>query len=208
MKPTNEKETHLLKSCFSLFTRLGIKSITMDDVARELGVSKKTLYNHFQDKTDLLKRTFKYHMHCSEERSVEMVVKAKNAIDELILVNEFLKESFSEMHPSAIYEMQKFYPEVWGLFKEFKHTHILNCIFNNINRGKAEDLFREKLNSEVYARIFVGRFDILFDNELFPNKEYNIPQVHLEMIEYHIRAMATAKGLKQLEKYIINHNNK
>ncbi|MEQ1734391.1 MAG: TetR/AcrR family transcriptional regulator, partial [Bacteroidia bacterium] len=203
-KITDEKETRLLTACFSLFTRLGVKSITMDDVARELGVSKKTLYNHFEDKTDLLKKTFLHDMEADRVRCQENVIKSKNAIEELLLVNEDLKQRFTEMHPSVVYDLQKFYPEVWGLFKDFKHKHILNCIIENITRGKAEDLYREKLNTEVYARLFVGKFEILFDIELFPSKEYKLHEIHFEMIAYHVRAMATAKGLKQLEKYITN----
>jgi TetR/AcrR family transcriptional regulator, cholesterol catabolism regulator len=196
------KEIHLLQGAMAVFTRLGVKTITMDDIARELGVSKKTLYLYFEDKVDLLKKTFQHDMHCDVERSEENVKKAKNAIDELFLVNDWMKEHFSEMHPSVVYDLQKFYPEVWALFKEFKTTHILRCLLKNIARGKQEDVYREKLDTEVYARFFVGRFELMFDTEMFPSKSYKTHEVHAQMIEYHVRAMATAKGLKQLEKQL------
>ncbi len=203
MKNIDPKELQLLQGAFGVFTRLGVKAITMDDVARELGVSKKTLYVYFKDKSDLLTKTFSYDMQCDEQRSLEFVSTSKNAIEELIFVNDHLQERFTEMHASVVYDLQKFYPEVWALFKGFKHQHILNCIIENIKRGKVEDLYREALNTEVYARLFVGRFEVMFDIELFPHKEYKLPEIHLNMIEYHVRAMATAKGLKQLEKHIL-----
>lgn len=203
MKNIDPKELQLLHGAFGVFTRLGVKAITMDDVARELGVSKKTLYVYFKDKSDLLTKTFQYDMHCDEQRSQEFIGKSKNAIEELLLVNEHLQERFTEMHASVVYDLQKFYPEVWSLFKGFKHQHVLNCIAENINRGKAEELYRQEVSTEIYARLFIGRFEVIFDIELFPTKEYKMHEIHLNMIEYHVRAMATTKGLKQLEKHIL-----
>ncbi len=195
------KKTNIIAKATKVFMRYGIKAVSMDDIAREIGVSKKTLYLIAKDKSDLLKSIFQNQMECDKAEHAQIVETAKDAIEELFIINKSLKKQFEEMHPSIMFDLQKFYPEVWALFNKFKFEYIYVQIINNINRGKQEGFYDIEINAEVYAKLFIGRFDILFDSNLFPSEQFDISLVHKHIINYHIRAMALPKGFKLLLKY-------
>ena len=195
-----QKASELLEQASAVFMRLGIKSVTMDDVARELGISKKTLYQFFEDKNDLIKKVFRFQY----ERDLSSITQAskttKNAIDELIEVNNIMRTRMTNMRSSIMYDLQKYHPEAWKMFAEYKNKYIYQFMTENFERGVNEKYYNEGLKADIIIRIYLAKMEAIFDQQLFPIETYNIPDVHRELILYHIRSIANTKGLKYLEK--------
>ncbi len=191
-----QKEIQLLEQVDKLFMRCGIKSLTMDDIAREIGISKKTLYLHCSDKEDLLIKSFAHHFRCEEDFQNRIVSKNLNAIDEIFEVSKHVSEMLKTIHPSVHYDLRKYYPEAWKIFSEYRKNFMLKCVSDNMEKGKKEGLYRANLNIPIVARIHISRVDIVFDGELFPANQFNFAEVFFEMIRYHIRGIASPKGIE------------
>ena len=191
-----QKEQQLLEQVDKLFMRCGIKSLTMNDIAREIGISKKTLYLHCSDKEDLLIKSFAHHFRCEEDFQNRTVSKNLNAIDEIFEVSKHVSEMLKTIHPSVHYDLRKYYPEAWKIFSEYRKNFMLKCVSDNMEKGKKEGLYRANLNIPIVARIHISRVDIVFDGELFPANQFNFAEVFFEMIRYHIRGIASPKGIE------------
>jgi TetR/AcrR family transcriptional regulator, cholesterol catabolism regulator len=194
------KDNIVLKSR-NLFLKYGIKSVAMDDIARELGISKKTLYQHFETKNDLIKSVAEYNL----ANDIQMVGKiqstAKDAIDEMFLVaSHVIEEIMSIQSPTLIFDLQKYYPEMWQLFEHFQNEQISNHIRQNIERGIKEGLYRAEVNATIISKIYAGSSLCVIDEKMFSQKEFDKVKLFKEFFVYHIRGLATAKGLKLLEK--------
>ena len=121
----NEKEKELFMQTSELFLLNGIKSLTMNDIAGKLGISKKTLYNYVSDKNDLVKKCIQMHIHSNECAMQEVCNESHNAIEELINMSKVAGEEMSKIHPSILFDLQKYHPEAWGLIREFEDKTIL-----------------------------------------------------------------------------------
>jgi AcrR family transcriptional regulator len=191
-----QKEIQLIEQVDKLFMRCGIKSLTMDDIARELGISKKTLYQFCTDKEDLLKKSFAHYFKCEEQLQNNIQDKNLNAIDEIFEVSKHVSEMLKTIHPSIHYDLRKYYPETWKIFSEYRKNFMLKCVSDNMEKGKKEGLYRANLNIPIVARIHISRVDVVFDGELFPANQFNFAEVFFEMIRYHIRGIASPKGIE------------
>ena len=173
----------------------------MDDIARELGISKKTLYQHFETKNDLIKSVAEYNLANDVLMVARIQATAKDAIDEMFLVaNHVIEEISSIQSPTLIYDLQKYHPEMWQLFEHFQNQQIANHIKHNIERGVNEGLYRAEINATIISKIYAGSSLCVIDEKMFPQKEFDKIKLFKEFFVYHIRGVATAKGLKLLEK--------
>lgn len=198
----DDKLKNILEAAHKLFMRNGIKSMTMDDVATQLHMSKKTLYEHFTDKNDLVTRVVKYISALQRDRIEAICKQGHNAIDELLEINHFVAGMVGQMHPSIHFDLEKYHPEAWQHLMETKRSEVHDCMVKNMRKGIKEGLYREDLNIPVIARIYVSRFDMCFDGELFPPNEHSFAEVMWEQYRYHIRGIASRKGLEYLEKKV------
>ncbi|MGB1247239.1 MAG: TetR/AcrR family transcriptional regulator [Chitinophagales bacterium] len=202
------QEQQILIKAESLFFKLGVKSITMDDLAREMGVSKKTIYKYVDNKADLVKKVMQNHF--EQERSVmDSILSAHdNAIDEMIAIIRNVLKHVRGIHPSSIYDIQKYYPESWAMFKEFKDNFIYSCVLNNLQHGKEEGFYRENFNPEIIAKIYVHSIDFVVNPMNFPPTEYSFVNLYLEYIRYHLRGIASIKGIEYLKNIQLNEDDK
>lgn len=199
---TMEKE--VLDQVRRIFMRFGIKSVTMDDVARELKMSKKTLYKYVSDKPDLVNKVMGFE--CMEDHHImeEIAQHSVNAIDELLEVTYHIGKKVKEIHPSIHYDLEKYYPEAWELFRNYKQGSVYQCVLENIKRGMQEGLYRADLIPEIITRIHISRIDIVFDGELFPPSQFDFGQVFVEKMTYHIHGIASEKGIAYLNEKLKN----
>ena len=197
----NDKETELLESAGELFKRYGIKSMTMNDIARELKISKKTLYKYVKDKNDLVVKSMSIVLDKQECEFDEISNTVEDPIEELWQITRLAAKHLSAIHPSVIFDIMKFHPEAWEQFECHKDTHVYLSVIDNLERGKKKGLFRKEMNSKIIAKIFVARFDTLFNPDIFPSTEFNLVEVNNEMMLYHLHAILTLEGLKEIEKY-------
>ena len=202
----DEKWQQIMAQSAALFMRLGIRSVTMDDIARELKVSKKTLYKYVSDKADLVFKVFDNYLKAEEEFVGEMQEKFPNAIDELIVVTKHVSAQLSMIHPSIHYDLEKYYPDAWKLMELHKKEYIYKCTLTNLERGIDQGFYRSNLQADIIARLYIEKIDVLFDNAVFPVSEYRFDEVHLEWMRYHVRGIATKKGINYLKDKLKSEN--
>lgn len=191
----------ILTKAENLFFKYGVKSISMDDLARHLGISKKTLYQSVENKKDLVLQVFQNHANEELEAVIRIRREAQDAIDEMIGVAKYVIPTLRKISPMLIYDMQKYYNEVWQMMEEYNNQEIYKAIKENIERGIREGVYREEFHPDIIAKLYVGKTMVLIDEELFPLQKYNKENLFKEHMQYHIRGIATSKGLKLLEKH-------
>ena len=195
------KKQAILEKVAELFMRYGIKSVTMDDVAKALKMSKKTLYTFVSDKGDLVRQVMAGH--CEIEMTACELIRENNldnAMDELLEITKFVTSQIKNIHPSIHYDLEKYYPEAWGELERHKEHNIYGMVVDNLERGIKQGLYRENINIGIIGRLYVYKLDMFFDPEVFPPKEFDFLEVYMEMMRYHIRGVASKKGLAYLEK--------
>ena len=197
-----QNELDLIQQTMQLFMKHGIKSVTMDDVARHLGISKKTLYNYVSDKNDLVFKSLDCSCDIENQQVQSICDQGLNAIDESHEISKFIFNHISTMHPSIVFDLQKYHMNAWTSFTTKKKGKINECYINNIEKGIKEGYYREDLNADIVVKFYTGRFELMFDQELFPAEKYNVADIYLEIFRYHIRGIASEKGMKYLEKII------
>ncbi len=195
-----EKEREILLKVDSLFMRYGIKSVTMDDISRELGISKKTLYQYVENKSDLINKVIQEHLISEKEIISKICKESIDPIDEMLAIARYVALMLREMNPSIVYDLQKYYSKSWEMMQSLHEDHIYEVIKRNIQKGIEEGLYRQNLNPEIIAKFYVGKSMILVDERIFPIRKYNREQLFLEFINYHIHGIASEKGLALLEK--------
>jgi TetR/AcrR family transcriptional regulator, cholesterol catabolism regulator len=191
----------LILKILELYTRYGIKSVTMDDVARELGVSKKTLYMHFTDKKEMVYKVIHHLIHiqkCGMEENLDSP--GRNAIDSLMMMTLYITETLKKSNAVLAYDLQKYYPDLWHDLLEFKREEVYRYIMDNIKAGIAEGLYRSDMNYDIIGRIYVSRLE-MYQTELWqPLNRYPIEEIFNTLFIYHIRGISTSQGLEYFEK--------
>jgi AcrR family transcriptional regulator len=194
----NKKATYL-KTIGGLFLKFGFKSIGVDDIAKELGISKKTLYKEFKDKNDIVDQVVTA-MIFEEEASTCMVAdESENAIDEVIQLAKMMSEKFKDIHPSVVFELQKYYPVIGKKFDNHKKENVYSCIQQNLQRGIDEGFYRSNLNINIIAALFINKIEMVMQRDFVGGESYSFKEVYLEMMRYHIRGVSNEKGREYLK---------
>lgn len=201
------KERILLKSD-ELFNRYGIRSVSMDDIAAQLGMSKKTLYQYYTDKDDLVRAVFTGAMEQNRDACLMDKKSAENAIHEVFIAFDRVQEMFANMNPSVLFDLEKYHPATFGKFKEFKNVFLYQMIKANIERGIKEELYREDIDIDVLTRYRIQSIMLAFNSEVFPNNRNNILHIEQQLIEFFLYGLASAKGQKLIQKYKSQRNKK
>jgi len=194
-------DNRILTKAENLFFKYGVKSISMDDLSRELGISKKTLYQSVDNKKELVMQVFQNHAKTEIEAVIEIRKEAADAIDEMIEVAKYVIPTLRRITPTLIFDLQKYYREVWQTMENYNRQEIFKVIKENIERGIKEGIYREEFHPEIIAKLYVGKTMVVVDEDIFPLRKYNKENLFKEHIQYHIRGIATSKGLKLLEKH-------
>ncbi len=191
------KLENLLKKVNDLYTRYGIRSITMDDVSRELGISKKTLYQHVKDKNDLVDKVMMYEF--SIKRSFVEKGNSRNAIEDIFSLNNMINKIIKETNPSKMYDLKKYYPVVFEKMAKLKREKTMNMMIQNFRKGKNEGLYRKDFDEEILAKMYVLRMDRVSHDDVVSISEFTSAKFIYEIFIYHIRGIASKKGIEFLE---------
>jgi TetR/AcrR family transcriptional regulator, cholesterol catabolism regulator len=181
--------------------RYGIKSVTMDDVAREVGISKKTIYQHYEDKDAVVMAMVAAHFEEERDCATKQQAEAKDPIQEVVWASEMMRQQLSEMNPTALFDMKKYYPTAWDLFVEFKKSFLFNLIRQNLIKGIEMGLYRHGLNVEAIARLRLEQVEIGFDPNVFAPLQFNIVETQVAFLDHFIRGIVTERGLALYQKY-------
>ena len=198
------KESILTKST-DMFLTHGFKSVTMDEIASEMGISKKTIYQHFSNKNSLVEavslQLFET-ISCGIDSIYEM---DKNPIDELFLIKDFILKNLKDESASPIYQLQKYYPKIHKTLMVKQFEKMDDCVVGNINKGIEQGLFRKELNVDLIVRFYYAGMTSLKDVEIFDPIKFGTKLLQTEYLEYHLRGICTQKGIQKLEE-LLNNN--
>jgi AcrR family transcriptional regulator len=197
----------IVNKASEMFITLGFKSVTMDDIAGELGISKKTIYTHFKNKTDLVKEVtsvlFEFITH-----GIDCICELdNNPIEELYEIKKFVMMHLKNENSSPQYQLQKYYPEIFHTLKNQQFEMMQECTVRNLKKGVEQGLYRNNLNIEFVSRIYFIGVNGIKDDELFPARNFPKAQLMEEYLEYHLRGIVTKKGQLTLNKFINEHTN-
>ena len=194
------EEKELFEKVIHLFMRYGIKSMTMDEIARQLGISKKTLYQFVDNKKDLVKKMMEVHINCEQCELESSFTKCENAIDEIMEVTKMVSSQMKEMHPSVLFDMRKYHPEAFQILVNHKDEFVRKMIYTNLENGVKEGYYRTNLNTEIVTQLYLSMMTAVLSPESSSAKEMNVREVHAEMMRYHIRGIASAQGREYLKQ--------
>ncbi len=197
---TNERYLRIVEESKKLFCKYGFKSVSMDDVARELGVSKKTLYQFVSNKADLIQKTFELDVFQLKSWVDEIISSDTNAIDELMVISQHISKDFDRFNPSAAFDLQKYYPVLFKNHMEEKQQFVQHHIKANIERGIEQGLFRADLDIDLEAGLYIQKMTAMHNNDLDFLKNLTFEKIFEVMIENHIRGIANPDGVKYFEE--------
>lgn len=191
----------ILRGAQELFVKYGIRSVSMDDIARHLSVSKKTLYQYFADKDEIVNLVAEFHLNQDRLQYDSLRSSAENAIDELVKISSCVKRDMQKMNPSLLFDMQKYHPRAWSAWLAHKQQHIGQSIIRNLKQGITEGYFRPEINTGILAAARLELIQLTFDDQVFPAEKYNLAEVNLQLFEHFVYGVLTEKGRKVYEKY-------
>lgn len=197
-----DKKQEIIDKVMGLYLRFGIRSVSMDDVAREVGISKKTLYQYFTDKSELVTTVLDCDSKLKIKEQFEALVGTSNALEKMMGFYSFQMNMIKEYNPSLIYDLKKYYPEIHLKFIEKKRNIIYENILTNLIQGKSEGLYRENINEEVIAMLNLMRVEALVNSDVFRPEEMLTKEFFTDMFTYHMYGIVNDKGRKILEQNI------
>ncbi len=193
---------NILHKAADMFLSLGFKSVTMDDIAAELGVSKKTLYKYFSNKMELVEASIETVQHTIDEAIFNVKSKNYNAIEEEFAIKSIFKDMFKNAKTSPMFQLKKYYPETYQKLVEREVCVFEDCNLDNLNKGKEQGLYRKEINNQLIAKFYFTLIFEIFENETLGKNMQEVLKLEYKVLEYHIRAIATPKGVKELENQL------
>jgi TetR/AcrR family transcriptional regulator, cholesterol catabolism regulator len=191
-----------------LFMQYGVRSVTMDEIAVQLGVSKKTLYQYYADKDELVDAVIIDILSSNEQNCIKDRNIAKNAIHEVFLAIDMMQEMFQDMNPSVLFELEKYYPKAFEKFKQHKYSFLYKVMKENLERGITEELYRPDIDVEILIKARLESMLMPFNQQVFPKSKFNLIKVETELTTHFLYGLATVKGYKLITKYQQHRNNK
>jgi AcrR family transcriptional regulator len=201
------KKAELVKEALAVYLKFGIKSVTMDEMARQLGVSKKTLYQYVNDKNELVEACIVFEMQQAFDGVNTIMSKELNAIEELLEIGRFMIKELGAIHPSIFFDLSKYHPGVFKLIQHHKDENMCNTLVSNLQRGVDEGVYRENLTPSIVARLHMSLMDVIIRGEAVPVSEYRVDEVYSEFFRYHVRGIASKKGLTYLKELVRKDEN-
>lgn len=184
--------------------RFGIRSVTMDDLSRELGMSKKTLYNYFSSKTELVKKAVLHHIEEEEQMLKSIKDQKVDAIQEMLLITGHVREMLKNFKPTIIYDLKKYYKPSWKMMESLHSDFVYSATSHNIEKGKKEGLYRKEVNSTVVARFYTTMTINIVEDTKITSLGLHVPEIFQAFMDYHLHGIMTEKGTQLYQKY--NHH--
>ncbi|MFT3682445.1 MAG: TetR/AcrR family transcriptional regulator [Ferruginibacter sp.] len=184
-----------------LVMQYGIRSVSMDDIATALGMSKKTIYQYFSDKDELVEVVIADTIKKSQEWCLADKDRAKDAVHEVFLAIEMLQDMFHDMNPTVLYDMEKFHPKAYSHFLQHKYNFLHKVIKENIERGIGEGLYREDIDIDLIVKARLETMLLAFNQAVYPKNKYSLVYVETQLTEHFLFSLASLKGHKLISKY-------
>ena len=195
------KKNIILKAT-ELFMKFGFKSVTMDDIAKEMGISKKTIYTHFNNKETII-GVVTDHVFETVCHDIDAICDLnQNPIQELYAIKKRVMQYMQKEKASPTYQLQKYYPAIYNNIKQRQFSYMQQCVVKNLNRGLEQDLYRQNIEVQFVARIYFNGITGIKEESLFPHTMYEGETLYEMYLEYHLRGIVTPKGRNILNQMI------
>ncbi|WP_298297024.1 TetR/AcrR family transcriptional regulator [Hydrotalea sp.] len=201
--PIMENDERIIAKAHELFMRYGVRSISMDEIASQLGMSKKTLYQFFADKDHLVEQVIRLEINKNTDSCQLQYQQSENAIHEVFLAIEMVEEMLKNMNPLLLFELEKYHPKAFQQFYEHKNKFLYQIITNNLKRGIEEELYRTELPIEIMAAYRIESIFLIF-NPAFNQAtgRHSLDELAEAITHHFLYGIATPKGQKLIAKYI------
>lgn len=197
----------ILSGISKLFKKCGIKNINMDDIARELGISKKTLYQQFENKNDVIYKVTQNEVENEFDDLNKLLLKYSNAINQLYFITKYIVVKLNDLTPSLTYEMNKYYPQIWGKLKSHRNEYIQSLLKQNFQLGIRQGMYRENLNTDANAVFHTFLLDIKRFETFKDELKDDLNKVFKTLFLFHLRGIATSTGMEYIEQLFNNLKN-
>lgn len=204
LKENTEVKDKILQAATELFWQYGTRSVTMDEIAKEIAISKKTIYQYFKDKNEIVCLVMERKHQKQIQEMDELESSAENAIDAILKVSDFMAKTFAKVNPSLLLDTKKYHPEAWEIHQS-RRENILESIRKNIRWGIKDGLYREDTPIDYLAVLRIDQVELAFDARKFSKDQYDLVKVQLAFLDHFIRGLVTLQGFQLLEMY---KNNK
>lgn len=196
-----EMAKRIAEAGFNLFRQYGVRAVTLDEIALHLGISKKTIYEHFTGKDELIQVILSERLSQARRQFQDCTSRANDAIEANMLMMQFLDSMFLNMNPVIVLDLQKYHPQAFQVFHEYMYGFVLDSMKQNVLRGVREGLFREETDTEIMARFRVESCNLCFTPGIFPKDHFEMSRVQRQLLEHFLFGIATEKGHKLILKY-------
>lgn len=198
---SNGQIERIIQGGEELFLQAGIKSVTMDDIAKHLGMSKKTIYHFFNDKNDLVIALVKKKLEEDECQINKIIEESTNVIEEMINMMKCSEEIFSRINPIVIHDMQKYHPDAWSEFQKFKSDVLVKTLEELMTKGIKQGVIRPEIDVKILAKMRVNQVEMGFNASIFPIAQFSAWRVQYQLLEHFNYGVCTIKGHKLLDQY-------
>jgi AcrR family transcriptional regulator len=190
----------IVKGASELFMRYGLKSVTMDDIARHLSISKKTIYQHFSDKDELVNKFTLVVLESQQKEMLAIEASGQNVMEELYLSSEFLRNKVCNINPGLLFDLKKYFPKAWKIFSDYKRNFLKDILKRSLQRGIDEGYFRSELNLEILCRMRMEQVELSFNPDVYPVPDFDILEVHVQLFYHFIYGICTLKGHQEFNR--------
>lgn len=173
----------------------------MDDIAKHLSMSKKTIYQFFRDKDEVVHTLMETSLKKDRDDFRAIAENAVNVVEEVFEMMKKLNEIFSTVNPNIFYDLRKYHPQTWDLFHKFKTEFVLEQVENSLEKGKRDGLVRADINSKLLSRLRGEEIDMGFNPAIFPPDKFRILDVQIAFVEHFLYGICTLKGHKLINKH-------
>lgn len=202
MPPVNDQKQTIIQSALSQFLQFGFKNVTVDDIARSSGISKKTLYEVFEDKDQLVSESVRFMLNCKQCEFDEVMKGQLNAIEQLMKIITLMEQMIQGMNRVCFQDLQRYYPKAYQLLEAYKKEKMLKDITDNLHQGIAEGLYRDDIAIDVIATFRMESAMMIFHSTLYQNSKLDMVRVNKELFSHYMYGIATIKGHKLISKYL------
>ncbi len=199
---TPQMKEQIIDKATDLFLNLGFKSVTMDEIATSMGISKKTIYVHFKNKSELVTATTLNLFEVISSEIDQICELKKNPIEEIYDIKTVVMAHLKNEKVSPQYQLQKYYPTTFNTLKNKQFEMMQTCVTENLNRGVSLGVYRKDIDVDFISRLYFSSLLAVRDNDLFPLKKRSLKTILEQFYEYHLRGICTANGLEVLNNFI------
>ncbi len=196
-----ESKEQIIQTAEGLFMSYGIRSVTMDDISRKIAISKKTIYQFYRDKDEIVCLVTKRVLRKERDKMMSIKAESEDAIHEIFMVSQYLRKHTQEVNPSILFDLQKYHPNAWKIYLDFKENVFIDAMKATLHRGITEGYFRSDIDIDILAQLRIMEIQMAGDNDIYPQDKFDFRKVIIQLFEHFMQGVLTAEGRNKLIEY-------